>query len=333
MVGMTAVGMQAVGLGAMTQAVQAPPADTTLPLLPGPITLSAVTTSGAHAAWPAGSDNVGVVGYEISIDTGTPLWVDLGNVLSCDISGKASGTAYTVRVRDYDAAGNRSTPITAPLTTNATTTGTGGTVTVPASRTARFTGSQRVAVFNGSKPVTLTKGALDELFYASDISKDLTDAATTAASVIPILPAGSGVIVLEGPEIQSNLITARLGGTGSIIWRVTCANGEQIDHTLILAALDDRTHTFGKDPDDKRFYAFDFSEDAKAWLTSLTPVQAPVVAGVTSLAAPTTQGNLAIVKIGGLDEANKAVNSCTATAILANGEKLVRSIYFNAEDH
>jgi hypothetical protein len=72
--------------------------------------------------------------------------------------------------------------------------------------------------------------------------------------------------------------------------------------------------------------------DAVRGTTSLASVQAPVVVGVTSLATPTINGNTAIVKLGGLDVSGGA-NFCSLTAMLANGEKLVNTIYFNREDH
>ncbi|QJE03051.1 fibronectin type III domain-containing protein [Massilia forsythiae] len=121
MTGFSAVGMTAVGgpRSTSTQASTPVPTDTTAPTLSGSLVISAITAGGAHAAWPAASDDTGVAGYEFSCDTGTPAWVDVGSVLSLDISGKSASTAYTARVRAYDAAGNRSSALTAPLTTNA----------------------------------------------------------------------------------------------------------------------------------------------------------------------------------------------------------------------
>jgi hypothetical protein len=95
------------------------PADTTAPSMSGSVTISAITANGAHAAWQAATDNVAVTGYEVSVDAGTPSWVDVGNVASYNVSGKAASTAYTFRLRAYDGAGNKATPITAPFTTAA----------------------------------------------------------------------------------------------------------------------------------------------------------------------------------------------------------------------
>jgi chitinase len=57
-------------------------------------------------SWGASTDDVGVTGYEISIDGGAAI--DVGDVLSSDRTGLTEGQSYSFRVRAYDAAGNRS---------------------------------------------------------------------------------------------------------------------------------------------------------------------------------------------------------------------------------
>lgn len=99
----------------------APPAqDTTAPVLSGTLNYSAVTYSGADLAWSAATDNVGVASYRYSVDTGTPLWQVVGNVLSVSAAGLAPSTAYTARVQASDAAGNFSNILTTSFTTAAT---------------------------------------------------------------------------------------------------------------------------------------------------------------------------------------------------------------------
>jgi chitodextrinase len=102
-------------------------ADTTVPTLAGSITVSAITSGGARIAWPAGSDNVAVTGYEYSTDGGSS-YLNAGNVLFKDLTGLASSTAYPIRVRAYDAAGLRSTPALAATVTTAAGSA-GGTLT------------------------------------------------------------------------------------------------------------------------------------------------------------------------------------------------------------
>jgi len=138
----------------------APAPDTTAPVMGGTPTVSAVTATGGHVTWPAGTDNVAVVGYEFSCDTGTPIWIDVGNVFSADPAGLSPSTNYTVRIRARDAANNRSNVITAPLATAAAPDSGGGGQTpqvgtidatkVPAARRVAFEGSKRVVSFEGS---------------------------------------------------------------------------------------------------------------------------------------------------------------------------------------
>lgn len=85
----------------------ASPADTTAPLLGGGLTASSVTSTGYTLNWSAASDNVGVVGYERSLDGGS-TWVGVGNVLTSVVTGRTPGTIDQVRVRAKDAAGNAS---------------------------------------------------------------------------------------------------------------------------------------------------------------------------------------------------------------------------------
>jgi len=210
-----------------------------------------------------------------------------------------------------------------------------GVITVPTSRTAKFAANPRVAVFNTTRPVALVKGALDELWFVGDFSKDLTDAATTAESVAPV---SAGVAVLQAPTLQGVLGLVKLGAMGGgpayFTFRVTCANGEVFDRTILLTAVDDRLWVFSKDPDDQRFYAFDFAADlALSANTTLASVGTPVVAGVTALSAPGIQGSQVVMKFGGLSTASDAANSCGLPVTFANGEKIYRSIYFIKEDH
>lgn len=148
--GLNAVGMEGAGATGPGTPV---PADATAPTLGGAITLSSITTTGAHVVWVAGADNVAVAGYEISRDTGTPSWADVGTATTTNLSGLTPATNYTVRVRAYDAAGNRSTAITAALKTATSTTpppaGTIDASMVPEARVVVFEGSLRVVTFEG----------------------------------------------------------------------------------------------------------------------------------------------------------------------------------------
>jgi chitodextrinase len=127
--------------------------DTTNPTMTGVVSSSGITSAGATISWSAGSDNVAVTGYEYRLNGGS--YVSVGNVLTTALSGLTPSTAYTVDVRAFDAAGNRSTAITGNFTTSAasdttppTLTGsiTVGTVTASSVQISWPAGSDNVAV-------------------------------------------------------------------------------------------------------------------------------------------------------------------------------------------
>lgn len=99
--------------------------DVTPPTLTGTITPGSLTSSSISYSWSAGADNVAVTSYERSLDGGS-TWLDVGAGLSRTDSGLAASTAYAVRVRAKDAAGNVSTPAIQP---------SGGTISTSAAAT------------------------------------------------------------------------------------------------------------------------------------------------------------------------------------------------------
>jgi glucuronoarabinoxylan endo-1,4-beta-xylanase len=95
-------------------------ADTQAPSVPGGLSSTGVTQNSFTLRWNASTDNVGVTAYEVfrgATSLGTT------SATSLNVSGLAAGTAYAMRVRARDAAGNWSAQ-SAPL--NVTTAG--GTV-------------------------------------------------------------------------------------------------------------------------------------------------------------------------------------------------------------
>ena len=98
--------------------------DTTNPTMTGSVTISAKTTTSYTASWSAGSDNVAVTGYEYRLNAGS--WVDLGAVLTVNISARTPGATDTFEVRAYDAAGNKATALSQSVTLFI------GTITIPA---------------------------------------------------------------------------------------------------------------------------------------------------------------------------------------------------------
>jgi YD repeat-containing protein len=74
------------------------------PTAPGTPSFSSITATSATASWTAATDNVGVTGYEYSLNGGS--WVSNGLSLSVNLSGLTTATSYTLQVRARDAATN-----------------------------------------------------------------------------------------------------------------------------------------------------------------------------------------------------------------------------------
>ncbi|QYG01871.1 sialate O-acetylesterase [Massilia sp. NP310] len=331
-------------------AVGAPAEDTTAPVMTGSVAVAAITTAGATLSWPAASDDVGVVGYEYSINGGTS-YTNVGASRTVVLTGLAAGTAYAARVRAYDAAGNRSSPLMRSFTTEAETPpdqdGFDATKVAPA-RKVVFPGGTRVVVFGGPVVVypggpyqqdgrwTIDKHPLDEFYCVADISFDLAESGTTAASVVAV---PGGVQVLQQPVVQGALIPVKIGGLDELsdaanfcTLRITLANGEQIDRTIWFSKLQG-VWTVSKDPDDKRYFVADVGNILADSGTQIASALPAVPVGVTVLEQPVAQGALILVKLGGLDVSADPLNHCTLPFLCANGEKFFRTIHFNRVDN
>ena len=79
--------------------------DTEAPSTPGTITVSDITTNSASVSWGASTDNAAVTGYDVYVN-GTKLQSVTTN--SINLSNLTDNTAYTIKIRAYDEAGNMS---------------------------------------------------------------------------------------------------------------------------------------------------------------------------------------------------------------------------------
>ena len=79
--------------------------DTGSPSVPSGLALSGATGTGFTLSWSPSADNVGVIGYELYLNS---LKVGTTSATSYAFSGLSCGTSYTLEVDAYDAAGNRS---------------------------------------------------------------------------------------------------------------------------------------------------------------------------------------------------------------------------------
>lgn len=118
--------------------VLAPP-DEVPPTAPGTPTFTSITATSAVANWLAASDDTGVVGYDLRLNSGD--WQAKGKALSASLTDLSEATTYTFQVRARDAAGNVSGASSAAFTTldvTAPSVPTGLTVTAPASNTVNI---------------------------------------------------------------------------------------------------------------------------------------------------------------------------------------------------
>lgn len=326
------------------------PADTTGPVLTGAISVASITSTSAVVSWPAATDAVGVAGYEYSTDGGAS-YIGAGTGRTAALVGLAASTVYALRVRAYDLAGNRSAPLAESFTTLADQAPEPGDVDgskIAASRKVVFPGGVRVVPF-GTRPSSIIPGApsyqggkwlsdkhpLDERYWVADISIDLAEADSTAVSVVPIV---AGVTVLEQPVIQGMLIPIKLGGldltagaANYCTFRVTLANGEQLDRTIWFRPQEGKWELL-KDPEDKRYYVADVENDLADSNTTATDATA-IPVGVAELVAAQVQDGLIVVKLGGMDTSPDPTNYCTLRIDCANSERFYRTIHFTRVDN
>jgi endoglucanase len=104
--------------------------DTQAPTVPGTPTASGVTASSVNLSWPASTDNVGVMGYDIFRATGASggTFASVGTSANPAFAntGLAANTIYRYQVRARDAAGNASGFSAAVTVTTANGGGGGG---------------------------------------------------------------------------------------------------------------------------------------------------------------------------------------------------------------
>jgi hypothetical protein len=326
------------------------PADTTAPVMVGEIEITNVTTSGATLSCSAATDAIGVAGYEYSIDGGENYSLIANAARSVAVSGRPASSVHAVRMRAFDAAGNRATPLSASFTTLAAQPAQNAVsaATVAESRRVAFPGGTRVVKF-GSVPTARLPNApyveagrwwsekhpLDERYWVADITIDLAERDTTAKSVVAL---EAGVTVLEQPVIQGKLIAVKLGGFNAAVgavnfctFRVTCANGERFDRTIWFKQQVG-SWSLNKDADDESYFVADISNDLADSNTTAAQVNALPV-GVVELVPAAIQGPLILVKLGGMDTLPAGVNYCDLRIDCVNSERFYRTIQFNRVDN
>jgi chitodextrinase len=98
----------------------APCADTTKPSIPTGLIVTGSTSTSISLSWTSSTDNVGVTGYQASVN-GSPAGT--ATATSYQFTGLSCGTSYTVGVAAVDAAGNASGTATTTTATSGCTSG------------------------------------------------------------------------------------------------------------------------------------------------------------------------------------------------------------------
>ena len=178
--------------------------DMTAPTLTGTVTFASVTQTGYTASWPAGSDNVGVTGYEYQIGSTAGAWTNAGNNLSAAIAGRTAGATETVYVRAYDAAGLRSTPAISGEVTLESIPAAGINVTEPLKNN---TGTV-LANLSGVRVAVLQVADLVSVYEATGI--------TTNASGILATISDAAIVAGQQYHVAIKLADGGVGITGPI---------------------------------------------------------------------------------------------------------------------
>jgi hypothetical protein len=231
--GKVGIGGRSVHLASVSVTAPAAVADTVAPVMSGAIAISAVTSTGFAISWPAATDNVAVKGYETSRDGGT-TYVDSGIVLAATFTGLTPGTAYALRVRAYDAAGNRSLPLSASQSTSAPVAATGLTLTGPLITTVSLASGVfsigANGTITGTVVVTPSDGAGGGSFTPATVS--LTSAASSGAFTYMAASEGAKTISVTNGAGLANptglAVTAQLAPTKVLIGIAMTPAGELV---------------------------------------------------------------------------------------------------------
>ena len=203
--------------------------DTQAPTTPGTITFSSITTTGMTASWTASTDNVAVTGYEVYVNGTLHSTVTTNSV---NLTGLTCNTAYAVRIRAKDAAGNYSsynTQASATTSNVATPTITNSTPTICAGATISLsipTVTGGTYAWSGPNSYTATTAAISRTTATTamsgtysvtqTVSGCTSTAATTTVTVnaIPATPVitNSTPTICAGATITVSIPTVT-GGT------------------------------------------------------------------------------------------------------------------------
>ncbi len=158
-------------------------ADTARPTVPTELNASAVTHHSFALHWTASRDNVGVTGYDVLRNGGL---VGTTSATTCDVTGLAPLTMYTMRVKARDAAGNISAASAAlSVTTSMVPNNPPVVAMISPAEGAAFTAPATIALAAAAKDTDGTVVKVEFFDGATKLGETLDPAPSPATFTLP----------------------------------------------------------------------------------------------------------------------------------------------------
>jgi chitodextrinase len=290
--------------------------DTTAPLMVGSLSSSAITTTSFTLTWQAATDATGVTGYEVSYDNGSS-YTDVGSVLTVTKTGLTPATLYNTKVRAYDTAGNRASPLSLAITTATSADGSApvmnGAITISSQTTSSFVMSWPAATDNVG--VAGYKVSTDGGNTYADVGNVLTSTRSglTAATTYNVR-----VYAYDAAGNAASPLTATATTTAA----VTDTTAPVMSGTIGVSSINSGGFTFSYSvgTDNTAITGYEVSVDTGT--ASYTSVGNVLSVAKVNL-SPSTQYN---IRVRALDAAGNRSNVLTTTATTAAAQQLASTL-------
>lgn len=172
-------------------------ADQEPPTAPESLTVTGRTTTTVTLSWTAGTDNIGVAGYNVFVD-GEQAEELTGDATTCTITGLQQNTSYTFTVQTRDKAGNTSDSSPSAVTKTAalsiadnlkssyTVLGDGATLSIPLTVTAVYDVEEYTPTLQQVTLQYQTGGETPGLWMDGDLTVDYSGAKATVTWAAPV---------------------------------------------------------------------------------------------------------------------------------------------------
>jgi chitodextrinase len=220
-----------------------PPIDTQPPTAPGLPVVRNITSNGFTMSWPASTDNVGVVGYDVTTvvppGVGAPIRIWRTSSNSITITDLPTRSQNTFEVRAFDAVGNRSAPSPRVVVTtlppdDQTPPTAPGTPVVSAVTSSGFTLSWAPSTDNAAVTAYYVRTPDGTVAYGAftTTTATLTGLAANTAYTVVVVAADAGGNI--SPPSGSVTITTLPAGTCQVSYRIVSqwSGGFQAEVTI-----------------------------------------------------------------------------------------------------